>query len=278
MSEAWIVSTDMDGTLLAHDGYDYAAALPAIRQLEQRNIPLVLNSSKTFAELETWIQRLNIVHPFVVENGSAIYSPKGYFTASEHSDADERFDIEVIGQPIADLRAFVDDVRPNAVDFTTCSLPAAMQMTGLDEASAIQARTRRYSIPLRFDDPDERNAFCRQADASGFGVLQGGRFTHLMGRTDKGMALQWLRQTYQRKTDTDHIRALALGDSQNDAAMLECADMAVIVASPSSSQLKIHNQHQFRTVQSAPAGWAEGIGQWIDTLSPQQTGGNLKHG
>ena len=46
-----LVVTDLDGTLLDHDTYDWEPARPAIEELKQRAFPLVLNSSKTIAEL-----------------------------------------------------------------------------------------------------------------------------------------------------------------------------------------------------------------------------------
>lgn len=42
-----VISTDMDGTLLDHDSYDFASALPFLQQLSAVGIPDILNTSKT---------------------------------------------------------------------------------------------------------------------------------------------------------------------------------------------------------------------------------------
>ena len=46
-----LVFTDLDGTLLDHNDYGYGPALPALTELKARDIPLVLASSKTAAEI-----------------------------------------------------------------------------------------------------------------------------------------------------------------------------------------------------------------------------------
>ena len=49
MNQALLVFTDLDGTLLDHEDYSYAAANEALAELRSRRIPLILCSSKTAA-------------------------------------------------------------------------------------------------------------------------------------------------------------------------------------------------------------------------------------
>lgn len=44
---ALILFSDLDGTLLDHDTYDWSPAQPALKQLAALEVPLVLTSSKT---------------------------------------------------------------------------------------------------------------------------------------------------------------------------------------------------------------------------------------
>lgn len=74
-----VVFTDLDGTLLDHATYRFDAALPALRLLKARQIPLVVCSSKTASEIEALRNRLRLSHPFISENGGAIFVPRGYF-------------------------------------------------------------------------------------------------------------------------------------------------------------------------------------------------------
>ena len=48
---AFVVFSDLDGTLLDHSTYSWKAAAPALAALRDRGIPLILASSKTSAEI-----------------------------------------------------------------------------------------------------------------------------------------------------------------------------------------------------------------------------------
>jgi mannosyl-3-phosphoglycerate phosphatase len=74
-----VVFTDLDGTLLDHNTYSWDAARPAIERLKLCEIPLVLVTSKTRAEVELWRNQLGNHHPFVIENGAATFIPRDYF-------------------------------------------------------------------------------------------------------------------------------------------------------------------------------------------------------
>lgn len=75
-----LVFTDLDGTLLDHHTYSFEPALPALNALKEKNIPLIICTSKTRAEIEKWRLELRTDHPFISENGGAIFIPKGYFS------------------------------------------------------------------------------------------------------------------------------------------------------------------------------------------------------
>lgn len=263
MFDQWLIISDMDGTLLNHHDYSYAAILPQLAKLEQQQIPLILNTSKTFAELKSWIGRFNIRHPFIVENGSAIFIPQGYFSDVvltgfwvDHSF--NGYQVITLGAPISTLAAFLQQYRPDAIDFSSCSLQQAIQLTGLDEEQAAQAQNRHFSIPLSFNDAKQEHEFAALARRSGFSTLKGGRFLHLSGATDKGLAMQRLMQLYEAASHS-RCGVIALGDSPNDLEMLEQSDIAVVVNSPSSEKLRPDVKHLIRTKLQAPQGWNEGV-------------------
>jgi mannosyl-3-phosphoglycerate phosphatase len=72
-----VVVSDLDGTILRHEDFDPAAALPAIARLRARGAALVLASSKTRLEMEAWRTALEVFDPFIVENGGALLWPVG---------------------------------------------------------------------------------------------------------------------------------------------------------------------------------------------------------
>ena len=81
-----IVVSDLDGTLLDHETYSFDAARPALARLRQADVPLVLCTSKTRAEVESIRRSLDNEHPFIVENGGAVVIPLDYFSFDVYVD------------------------------------------------------------------------------------------------------------------------------------------------------------------------------------------------
>ncbi|MDO8862561.1 HAD hydrolase family protein [Haliea sp. E1-2-M8] len=79
MSRLLLVFSDLDGSLLDHRDYSFRAALPGLEALREREIPLIFCSSKTRAEIEPLRARLDNRDPFIVENGAAVFIPRGSF-------------------------------------------------------------------------------------------------------------------------------------------------------------------------------------------------------
>src|SRR3979490_1166914 len=101
-----VVISDLHGTLLHGQTYSYNAALPAIESLKERNIPLVLCSSKTHLEMECWRERLKTEAPFIVENGGAIYIPRNYFPFRlKNVERRDGYDVIELGAPYRELVA-----------------------------------------------------------------------------------------------------------------------------------------------------------------------------
>jgi mannosyl-3-phosphoglycerate phosphatase len=94
---------------------------------------------------------------------------------------------------------------------------------------------------------------------AGLQALQGGRFLTVAGDTDKGQAVSWLRSYYQQREGRP-VKVIALGDSPNDEAMLNAADIAVIIKSDKSSQIQADKAAEvIRTEQRGPEGWCAAI-------------------
>ncbi|MBW1679603.1 MAG: HAD-IIB family hydrolase, partial [Deltaproteobacteria bacterium] len=76
-----IIFTDLDGTLLDHYSYSFDAAQEALERIKVAQIPLIICSSKTRAEIEVWRTKLDNKDPFISENGGAIFFPKDRIVA-----------------------------------------------------------------------------------------------------------------------------------------------------------------------------------------------------
>lgn len=263
----WLVITDLDGSLLNHNSYAMDAAIPAISLLQQKNIPIIFNTSKTFDESIALQQTLKIDTPLIVENGSAIYLPRSQFAEPQCVDATNQLTQKngywciQLGKPQAEIRQILDSLSLPADSYqllSECSVQQVMQLTGLTEADAQLAMHRDYSEPLLWmADEAQREAFEHLLEDRGLNTLQGGRFIHVLGNCDKGRASQKLKCLYTTCNTT--VKTIVLGDSPNDAAMLSMADISVMINSPSNKALQSLLVPHIRTRQAAPDGWAEAI-------------------
>lgn len=271
MSAPLLVFTDLDGSLLDHHSYRFDAALPALRQLEKVKIPVVPVTSKTRSELQPLRQSLGNEHPFIVENGAAVFIPVNYFT-SQPEDTIQKDDywVREFSPPRARWLALLetlDEVYPgNYTYFHRAAAAGIASMTGLSLDSAELANRREYSEPVQWlGNPERKAAFVARLRESGAHALQGGRFLTVAGDCDKGRALTWLRSVYQQAQGLESVSDLAIGDSENDVAMLEAAETALVIRSPVNDfpQLK-RSEGVIYSRLFGPEGWAEGVAQWLE--------------
>ena len=254
----WLVVSDLDGTLLNHHDYAFDAAHIAIAELKDKGIPVVLNTSKTYAETVTIREQLGIGDPFIVENGSCLYLPIEQFDRPQDAVQRDGYWELVLGatqMKIDDALQHLDLDDDHCIRLSRCSVAQAVALTGLTEEQAEQAIAREFSEPLIWQAGEPALIeLQQQLDRFGLTTLQGGRFLHIIGACDKGLATSLLAEQYN-----DDVSIIALGDSANDAAMLAEADIAIIVNSPSNHQLRKLVTADIQTDAPAPEGWKEGI-------------------
>lgn len=267
---AALVFTDLDGSLLNHHSYSFDAALPALAELEQAGIPVVAVTSKTRVEIERIRADIGNRHPFVVENGAAIYIPRGYF-GRRPEGAREQGDYWVLAfspgrQRWLDLLAALEaDFAGEFEYFHRAGVAGIVEMTGLGAAEAALANQREFSEPVRWLGSEARKAqFVGALRERGAHPLQGGRFLTLAGDCDKGRALVRLREVYAAEKGNVVIHDIAIGDSNNDIAMLEAAETALVIKSPAHDYPAL--QRESGVIYSegfGPIGWAEGVSRWL---------------
>ncbi|MGD2166517.1 MAG: HAD-IIB family hydrolase [Gammaproteobacteria bacterium] len=257
-----IVFTDLDGTLLDHDTYSWAPAAPTLATLLARNVPVVLNSSKTLAELSALREAIGLPDPVIAENGAFIDVPPGYFS----NDMPLR-------DPLPSRRelqsAYLEVKRRgrfNCTAFFELGLDGIMAAAGLDESSARRANERRATEPVLWKDTSERLAdFQAAIEARGLRCVRGGRFVHIMGNADKASAMLDLMSAYERDSPGTSFTSIALGDGPNDAAMLAAADIAVIVQGRHGQIIDLGDHPRVvRTLQRGPEGWQDAVNELLE--------------
>jgi mannosyl-3-phosphoglycerate phosphatase len=236
MKRGLVVFTDLDGTLLDHSTYSFAAAEPALRLLHDKNIPLVVCSSKTRSEIEIVRVALGNAEPFISENGGAVFIPAGRFPLeSLPARKVPGYDVVEFGTPYARLvEAFekLNEMFPGKLKgFHEFTAGEVAGITGLSAAEAELARAREYDEPFLLSDMSVLEAVREAARRSGLSVVRGGRFFHLTGDNDKGRCARFLVLLYAQALGRP-VASIGLGDSGNDLPLLKAVDFPVLVRKP----------------------------------------------
>jgi mannosyl-3-phosphoglycerate phosphatase len=246
-----IIFTDLDGTLLDHETYSWQAASPALERIRTLGIPLILNSSKTEAEIARLRSALDLSEPFIVENGGGVFMP-----AEAKSGSMIRF-----GKRYDEIITILKNLRgANSFQFRGFSDMTENELsdlTGLPRSEVHLAMQRDCSEPLIWEDSQSNfEKFTTLLAKHDLQTVSGGRFTHIMGDTDKGRAMIWLMDYLKRSKPGTEWTIIAFGDSANDRPMLELADYAVVIKPAKGEPLRLKkNDNVIYTEEKGPQGW-----------------------
>ncbi|MEM7430710.1 MAG: HAD-IIB family hydrolase [Pseudomonadota bacterium] len=252
-----VVFTDLDGTLLDDQSYSWAAAEPALRALRERDIPVVLVSSKTIAELQSLRERLDLPHPVVAENGAIVDVPENYFGVEQIAVKPS--------VPRADIQTAYSAVKADGnyqcQAFFEMGPQIIAEHTGLSLAQATLANRRSASEPILWlDSEDNARVFIDQLTTRGLRCVHGGRFLHVMSNTSKGEAVRRLIAAYQQIVTAKTLVSVACGDAPNDLDMLASTDVAVMIPGHHVHSMVLDAGNRVvRPARSGPSGWNEAI-------------------
>ena len=265
-----ILMTDLDGTLLDHDTFDYQPVKSFMAQLINAGIRIIPNSSKTSEELDYFCADFGQRLPYVSENGAALYNSDMLLS----EDRNEIFGPKILGRPVSELMAVWTCNIPNQLSDQCLFLDETerdkqSKYLGLNGDALGRAMKRNYSRPFVFKgSDDEFSALINEVKRLDLNVVGGGRICNLSGSHDKADSISIIRDLVKAQGSDPVI--VALGDNDNDITMLESADIACVVPRKNQSPLGIDVNNTCQRVihasRTAPHGWQEAVEMAITFL------------
>jgi len=255
-----IIISDLDGTLLDSVDYSFAAAAPALKKIQALDVPLILCSSKTRAEIEEYRRLLGNTHPFITENGGGIFIPYGYFTFPFEAGESDGYRCILLGMPYAEVRKIFIQLRGRlgvkVRGFADMTVSEIAGLTGLTANEAELARQRDFDEPFIFEGAADEH-FLQAINKEGLGWTQG-RIFHIMGKHDKGLAVKILKRFYEKQFG--NVFSIGLGDSLNDQPLLQMVDRPVLVCHTDGSyESRIDIPGLLKPGLPGPQGWNEAV-------------------
>ena len=223
-----VIFTDLDGTLLDQDSYSFESALPALRLIREKGIPLVFSSSKTRSEMEFHRKKTENYHPFVSENGGGVFIPEGYFSFSFSCDRKSGgYSVLELGTFYPRIVAVLNSIRKETgipiKGFSDLTVEEVSSLCGLSLKEAGFAKEREYDEPFLIEGGErEVETVRRKIKEKGMNYVWGGRFHHVLGNNDKGKAVGVLKHLFEKEFLS--ISTVGIGDNENDLPMLLSVD------------------------------------------------------
>jgi mannosyl-3-phosphoglycerate phosphatase len=229
-----LLFTDIDGTLIDHYTYSHAIAKKSLKKLAAADVPVIFCSSKTFSEQLHLQRKMNINHPFIIENGSAVAIPKGYFPSLDVSiiHFSESHDLAVLAKKdVNDIQFAIEKINTlfnlNCYGYFKSGHKEIAQKTGLKGKAIGRAKERLFTESLLSDPPSPEAL--KTLESFGLSALQGGRFLTIQdNQVDKGKAVRLVIQFFQGLWG-EKTRSIGIGDSPNDASLLQVVDLPFLV-------------------------------------------------
>ncbi len=228
-----VIFTDLDGTLLDRTTYSFEPARPALDLIRQKDIPLVLSSSKTRAEIEFYRKKLENGHPFISENGGAVFIPKDYFPFRFPYDREtDWFFVLELGMFYPQIIEILETIKKETgilvKGFSDLTEKEISSLCALDLQKAGWAKKREYDEPFIVEGGEkEIEIVKRKIEEKGMTYAWGGRFHHLLGKNDKGKAVERLKELYENQFFS--LLTVGIGDSLNDLPMLSVVDRPIFL-------------------------------------------------
>jgi len=260
----YLIFTDLDGTLLDFKTYSFEKAKRMLSYIREQNIPLVVVTSKTAAEVQSIIKEMNIHHPFVVENGGGIFFPEVYSGVFSRNQLVDGYYIVPFAQPIINpldvLDVISQEMGIQLQSFSRLADEDIVLLTGLSMEEAQRSKQRHFSEP--FIIPSLKSDFekiVELAHSYSYKIVVGGRFAHLIPEeSGKGNAVMFLIRFYQKLFSGIPIISIGLGDSPNDFDFLSITDISILIRNRGHIP-QLAKKEWIKSRKNGVAGWNDEV-------------------
>jgi predicted mannosyl-3-phosphoglycerate phosphatase (HAD superfamily) len=232
-----VVFVEADSVVLPATRQDCETALDAFADLARDNIAMVLCSGATRSQLDSLASALDIWHPFICEDGSAVFVPQGYFGA-DVPGARRRGSWEVVEFARAH-RAVIETVADTAarlgIEIVAASgmAPAAAAVAfGWPTAVARRAVKRQYGevFRLRHPDPFARARLVRRLRREPLRCTRRGFDNYVVPDTGGADAVALLLALFDRYCPA--VRALGLAHGERSGIVAAALDGVLEIDCP----------------------------------------------
>ena len=151
-----LIFTDLDGTLLDPTTYRWEKAKPALEICRAHNIPVIMVSSKTRAEMDKLSREIGLTFPYISENGGGIFFykdwpyklPTGTILAEDVWKWSLGIPYNLLVKGLREIR----DEGLNLRGFSDMTHEEISGRTNLDPESAVRAASREFDEPFIIDE------------------------------------------------------------------------------------------------------------------------------
>jgi mannosyl-3-phosphoglycerate phosphatase len=231
-----VVFADVDGVLGdLPGGAFFAGAAATLKPLSRDNVPLVLCSSRTRAEIEAIQQELGIRHPFVCESGGAVFIPGGYFEFNVPGARDlAGYEAVEYGRPYAEvvriLHRTAERLAIDIVGFSDMSVEEVARDCHVPLLQARLAKLREYGERFRVLDSNEstRSRLVRGLNTTRLRCVTGERYDYVGAPVNTSLGVNLLCGLYQH--GDEDVLTVGIEGRMADDTLLRQVDRRVTMS------------------------------------------------
>lgn len=239
-----------------------------LTQIEIKNVPLVLSTRGTRAEVELLRRKMGFGHPFITEGGGGLFVPDGYFSLRlEGATRAGRYFCIAFGRSSQEASDAVQDIAKTVgaevVRYKEMSAREISRNTGMSQREAEASAQREFSERFYFAGNADlaAPAFEKAASGADWTVRRCGPWWELYSGNDEGKAVRRLMQLY-RQALRSRVKSVAIGRSAEDLGLLAASDQAFILPQAPDQ----FDQVLLSRLPQAVRGSAPGLLGWRETV------------